>query len=90
MPINMRKHYNCWLTFFWSGTPPAPEFTARPTLRGTPRQIKAEHDEWRRSNPTAYMGFRMADSEGNEYGFRELTDAIWEADCEIESHRLGR
>lgn len=90
--INMRRKYQAWYTAFWSGTPPAPEFTSKPSLEGTPRQIKAAVDEFRQQiGSGAMMGFKMQDPKtGDEFSFSELIDAIADADLEIEAKKSRR
>lgn len=90
--INMRRKYQAWYTAFWSGTPPAPEFTSKPSLEGTPRQIKAAVDEFRQQiGSGALMGFKMRDPKtGEEFSHRDLIDAIWDADTEIDANKSRR
>lgn len=72
MAVSMRKFYTVSITNDFYG-PLDPAWDRAHKFRGTPRQIVAKVDEWRRVSGTSYVAARCED-EGVRYD--DLADAV--------------
>ena len=80
--LNSRKFYNLFVTNEWdqrSGRPKA--VYGNPVFRGTPKQINAQLDYYRRVYSGSDWVARLTDSDGNEFSRTDLENHLFLASC---------
>lgn len=88
--INMRKKYRAYFSAAFS-SPDRPAWDETPDAVGTPRQILDAWHKWRSDYLAGTLTtFKMCGKEGEVYSIKDLFQAVWEADQEIEYRRANR